>query len=104
MMNFSVCRLPEVPVEGSTETDYEEGAENIPDAPTLADALLEVGGEGDGFHLSLGRSRSEATDSHHEEDDEHEQRGKYQNAIRRYYFYINGVEFPRLKDYERLVA
>ena len=33
--------------------------------------------------------------------DERERHGKIQNALRRLYFFVNRIEFPRLKDYAR---
>lgn len=48
-----MLNLPEVPVERSAETYDNECADDIPNAPTLANALLEVRTEGDGINLSL---------------------------------------------------
>ena len=68
-----ILTLPEVSVEASAEAHDEEGAEDIPYAPALADALFELGGEGDGIDLGLSGRGCEEADAYHQDDDEHQQ-------------------------------
>ena len=65
--------LPEISIEAAAEAYHEQRAQYIPDAPALTDTLLEVGCEGDSLDLCLRRSRREAADAYHQQDDEYEQ-------------------------------
>ena len=65
--------LPEVCIEAADEADNDQGADDIPYTPAFANALLELRCEGDSIHLFLRRSRREATDNNHQDDNEYEE-------------------------------